>query len=309
MSDWAASARHAVVVGAGAVGALFAHALAGDGVQVTMLDRTAHPSGPFPVIECDATSLTVRAIAHLDRADIVVMSLPEKVSIAAVSTIASAVRPDALIVDTSSVKTGFADEARRLPPGSAEIVGVNPMFAPSLGFQGRPVAVVSIRPGPRGTGFTDRLRSWGSQVVELTAQEHDALTAQTQALTHLSVLAYALTLARAGTSVGDLVESAPPPCRSLLALAARILGGSPEVYWDIQIQNPGADELRQGLADSLAELSKIIANDDFSAFADLRAELIGYLEPELDTLSDDCAQMFTAQMSSAQPVPGVADPH
>lgn len=108
----------------------------------------------------DITAVGDRLAAELGHADLVVLAVPEQVALAAVPGVTAALRPDALLVDTLSVKQRFADAVRHHAP-HVQAVGLNPMFAPSLGFAGRPVAAVVVGDGPRVGELLDLVAGWG----------------------------------------------------------------------------------------------------------------------------------------------------
>ncbi|WP_329455141.1 prephenate dehydrogenase/arogenate dehydrogenase family protein [Streptomyces sp. NBC_01497] len=287
--------RCVVVGGSGAVGGLFAGHIRATGALVSVVDPSEPPAGGAPRdtrwVRGDITAVGDRLAAELGHADLVVLAVPEQVALAAVPGVTAALRPDALLVDTLSVKQRFADAVRHHAP-HVQAVGLNPMFAPSLGFAGRPVAAVVVGDGPRVGELLDLVAGWGAEVVRVGDREHDRLAGATQALTHAAVLAFGLTLARLDVDVAELRRIAPPPHRTLLALLARIAGGTPEVYWDVQAANPEAPAVRKVLADSLARLGDTVGGGFEEEFAGLLTEVRDYLGPDLDDLGDTCARLF-----------------
>ncbi|MBM0274433.1 hypothetical protein [Micromonospora tarensis] len=147
-------------------------------------------------------------------------------------------------------------------------------------------------------GLLDRL---GGRVVELGPAEHDQIAATTQALTHAAVLGFGMALAdlapgAAGAEprldLATIAAVGPPPHQTLLALLARISGGTSEVYWDVQHGNPLAGPARAALAATLHRLAALIDRDDSAAF---HAELAGIREffgPHLDEYRKLCARLF-----------------
>ncbi|WP_037840737.1 prephenate dehydrogenase [Streptomyces sp. NRRL F-5126] len=288
--------RCVVVGGSGAVGALFAERIRAAGARVSVVDPARPPAGRagggFAWVRGDVTAIDDRLAAELGHADLVVLAVPEQVALAAVPGVGAALRPDALLVDTLSVKQRFADAVRRHAPG-VQAVGLNPMFAPSLGFEGRPVAAVVVGDGPRVAGLLDLVSSWGARIVRVDDRAHDRLAGATQALTHAAVLAFGLALARLDdVHPRDLLRVAPPPHRALLALVARIACGTPEVYWDVQAANPEAPAARKALAESLARLTDTVEGGTEEAFEDLVGELRAHLGADLPRLGDTCAALF-----------------
>lgn len=256
-----------VIGGRGAVGSLVAGHLAGDGLAVLAVDRT-------PVPRTSPTyDHTIGDILHPDdtlqqvlaSASTVVLAVPESVALAWSTALAG---PGMLVVETLSVKSSFAAKiAETGIDGTA--LGINPMFAPALGMSGRPVAAVTHKGGPAVDAFLDRISSWGADVVRVDADRHDRLAAATQALTHASIMAFGAALSKLDVD-GALVHAvAPPPARTALALLARISGGEPEVYRDVQAGNPYAVAARRALADAVRELDDTVDGGSEQEFAAL----------------------------------------
>jgi prephenate dehydrogenase len=254
MSDGVLHGRRCVVAGgAGAVGGLMVDLLLGAAADVVAVD-VAPPADVVPACEYvrgDVSEMEPALVAELGRADIVVLALPEDVALAAVPGLAWRLRPGALLVDTLSVKTGIVAALAR-HAGHLEAVSLNPMFAPDLGFEGRAVAAVVLRDGPSVRALLDAIGHRGGRVAEVGADEHDAIAAVTQALTHATVLAFGVALEELGVGVDDLAPMATPPHVTLLALLARISSGKAETYWHVQADNPHARRARGALAAGLA---------------------------------------------------------
>ncbi|ALC18611.1 prephenate dehydrogenase/arogenate dehydrogenase family protein [Streptomyces pristinaespiralis] len=286
--------RCVVVGGAGAVGRMFSHWLVRSGVAVTWLDVAgAGAADGVRVVAGDVRRPGPEAVAALAAADVVVLAVPEPVAWEAVEVLAGVMRPGAVLADTLSVKSRIAGRLREAAPG-LQAVGLNPMFAPSLGLQGRPVAAVVVTDGPGVRALVELVAGWGARVVEMPARRHDELTAAQQAATHAAVLAFGLGLGELSVDVGALRDSAPPPHLAMLALLARIAGGTPEVYFDIQAANPGAPAARQALGRGLVRLGQAVERGDEETFAALFAELRGVLGEHGAELERLCARMFTA---------------
>lgn len=255
--------------GSGAVGSLVVALLAGDGSSVLVVDP-APVENPFPGVDYrrgDVLDLDDDLVSEARAASIIVLALPESVAERVPLTHAG---PNSLVVETLSVKTGFSTKVLA-DSSPAEVLGINPMFAPSLGMSGRPVAAVRHRPGPRVDAFLGRITTWGGHVVEVDADTHDRVAAATQALTHASILAFGTALTALDVDPELLEKIAPPPARASLALLARVSGGEPEVYWDAQAGNPHAAAARRALADAVTELDAVVdsgSEEHFTRYLD-----------------------------------------
>lgn len=283
--------RCVVVGGSGAVGELFTRCLAGSGVDVVVADPATGGA--------DATIPDETLIAELKAADLVLLAVPERTAIAALPALAPHLRPGTLVADTLSVKRSVAPVLRSLD--GVEAVSLNPMFAPSLGFPGRPVATVIVHNGPKVTELLALLGDWGGRPVLCGgAEEHDRLAAATQVLTHATVLGFGLALTGLAQDVGDVEPIAPPPHRVLLALLARIASGTPEVYWDVQAANPDGPAARQALAAGLRRVADLVDSHDEAGFEAALGELRAFFGDRLTQHADVCAQVFEGLLPSEE---------
>jgi prephenate dehydrogenase len=292
-----ATLRRCVVVGGGAVGGMLVDCLLRSGTEVCVVDRAdtrSHFGGECTsFVNGDITSIGSALGAEIERADLVVLAVPEHAALACVKGVVGAMRPGALLVDTLSVKGRIVDTIRTQGFG-IEAVSLNPMFAPALGIEGRPVAAIVVHDGPRARELLRLIGSWGGRVVALSAHEHDRLAGAAQALTHAAVLAFGLALTDLDVDITELSAIAPPPHSTLLALLARIASGTPQVYWDVQSTNPQARVARKALADSIHQLAELIEtgnDDDFTAVFDRLRDFLGQ---DLARYRDICARIFEA---------------
>jgi prephenate dehydrogenase len=296
-----AGRRFLVVGGTGAVGSLFVERLVDSGAEVGVVDLnvpavTCWPGPSF--LRGDVTAIDGAFAAALAKADTVVLAVPEQVALDCVGELCRRLGPDTLLVDTLTVKEPFSEAVRRLDP-ARQSVGLNPMFAPSLGFAGRPVAAVVNSVGQAAQELLDQISQWGGRIVRVSAAEHDRLASVSQSLTHAAVIAFGLGAKELGIDISALSPVAPPPHTTMLALTARIANGAPEVYWDIQRGNPHAAQARQALAGGLRRIADLVGSDDEAGFAAVQAELRAFLGGELQHYGDLCARLFSVPATVA----------
>lgn len=289
-------ARCALVGGNGAVGRLLAGALAAAGSELTILDAAARPHPDLPpaarYVALDATRPSPALRDALATVDCAVLALPEAAALAALPHVAAALPAGALLADTLSVKTPFAQAA--LAAGAAlELLSLNPMFAPSLGFAGHAVLAVELAPGPRSGALLALLRASSRTVVTVAdAEAHDRMTAALQVAAHASVLGFALGLDQLDADLDALLAVAPPPFLALLALLARIASAGPETYADIQRANPFGAEARAALAAGLAQLDAAALDDDPRRAERLVAQAGELLGPHREALAAQAAALL-----------------
>ncbi|MGH3915664.1 MAG: prephenate dehydrogenase/arogenate dehydrogenase family protein [Pseudonocardiaceae bacterium] len=285
--------RCVVVGGAGAVGDMFAQLLEDAGAQVCVLDIT-----PPDVVgsarrfeRADITMLNQQVLTELGEADLVLLAVSERVALAAIASVHEALKPGALLAETLSVKSRVTAVVRTDAPRT-EVVGLNPMFAPSLGMAGNPVAAVVTHGGPRTCELLRLVTAWGGRVVRMDAEEHDRVVTAVQVLTHAAVLAFGFALAELDIGIEELSALASPPHAMMLALLARIVSGTPEVYWDVQSANLRAPEAREALIRGARQLADHIATGDETAFVKGLLQTRAALGGELDRYRELCAQAF-----------------
>jgi 4-amino-4-deoxyprephenate dehydrogenase len=294
------TSRIAMVLGAaGAVGRAFAAELRACGVEVVAVDRSDVPAGTGDaVVRDDVFRPSAATRSRAARADWMLACLPEDAILAAIDRLVPALRPGALFVETSSVKSRIAQRiaaSRR----DVEFLSINPLFAPSVGFAEQRVATIG-EPGVEGDALLGLLERLGCRSVAMTAEAHDRTMAAVQVATHAAVLAFGAALSTLELGPADLLVAATPPFRTLLALLARISGGNPEVYWEIQDSNPFATIARAALDTGLAELSATIARGDRANFDRLLERSRTLLGDRLPAMKQLCAQLFAVRREPAE---------
>jgi 4-amino-4-deoxyprephenate dehydrogenase len=295
----------AVVAGsAGAMGRLLVDHLLAEKVRLTGIDQKPHaPNNQFTSLQSDITGASAEVKSAIAGADCVLLCLPEEVAIASVPVLRQTMAAGALLVETLSVKLPFAHHAATFGE-QIEVLGINPMFAPDLGFAGQKVAVVKTRSGPRTEWFLKMMSRWGAETSLVTAEEHDRIAADVQGLTHAAILAFGLALSKLQYTPESAARMLTPPHRTLLSLLARIVLGEPQVYWDVQKSNVMSEDARRALAASVEEIKAIIESGDRERFIAVFQEIGRMLQPDLAALGSNAAELFRAQM----PAKGHAKP-
>jgi 4-amino-4-deoxyprephenate dehydrogenase len=287
--------KNAIILGgSGEVGSLLTRSLLNCGVAVTTVDRNPSSHSERPYIQADVTKPSRELDEAIHNADCVCICLPEQIALDSASHLVSAMSDGALWLDTLSVKGPIM---RRLDPQAkrGEILSINPMFAPPLGWPGHAVAVVEAgQAGAKVAFFKKLMVQWGASVQPVTAEQHDRLTAALQVATHAAALAFGSALHSLNYDVKAALALATPPHRILLALLYRIVSQNPEVYWDIQAYHPHAAQVRQELITSLSNIGAWAECGDVDKFKQLFQELRSVLGPRDDALALLTSALITA---------------
>ena len=259
-----------VAGGLGQAGTLIAGALTHAGTDVVLVDVRpgTETVTAAKYLQADITRPDDDLLRAIADADCVVMCLPERAALAAAPVILAAMSRGALWVDTLSVKQNICGVLRP-HQDKLEIVSLNPMFAPALGFSDHSVAFVEISSGPKSEEFVRILRSLGATVAMLTAETHDRLTAAIQVATHAAILSFGAALLELDYDVEKGLAIATPPHRMLLSLLERLSTANPEIYWDIQHQHPYAASVRESLDRALEAVDTAARKDSPREFQKL----------------------------------------
>lgn len=291
-----------VIGGAGAVGRLFCQQLLDSGVKrVVSVDRRPRPASlvagraarEIEYLCADACVVNVSVHELTTSADLVIIALPSGPAESCVAVVAPTLSSDSLLVDTLSVKTPFLSALGRLST-NAEILSINPMFAPALGFAGQSVLLVEAKPGPLSNAFKRLIGEWCRHIVSLTAHEHDRYTAVSQALTHATLIVFGTALASMDYGAAQFRNCHPPPHFTMLALLARVLSNEPDVYRDIQVENPYAAEAREALISAASAFQTVVQSDDALQFGEVLDNLRTVLGGDEDRLASTCQAFFAS---------------
>jgi 4-amino-4-deoxyprephenate dehydrogenase len=253
--------------GLGQVGQLMAQTLTDAGREVILVDVRPRPeeNNAARYVQTDVTRLDDDLISAVD---CIVMCLPERAALRAAPAILEAMPEGALWVDTLSVKQNVCGLLRGYKE-KLELISINPMFAPALGFAGNSVAFVEISGGPKSEQFAHILRSQGANVQMVTPETHDRLTAAIQVATHAAILSFGVALLELDYDVAKGSTLATPPHLLLLSLLQRLSTANPEVYWDIQHHHPYAASVRESLNRALKVIDTAATEDSPREFNEL----------------------------------------
>lgn len=216
-------------------------------------------------ISCDLGKPSDELKSLASTCDLLLFCLPKRVLVSGLGLLADVAPPGSLIVDILSIKTPVANiiTGRRK---DLQHLSINPMFASDLGFSEQNVAAVPITGGDKSDEFCGYLRDWGASVTSMDVVTHDRQTAVTQALTHAAAIAFGDCLSRLGYDAEKAWPIASPPHRLLMTLYARILHKDPDVYWEIQADNPYASDARMNLIQALQTIESISQKRDRNTF-------------------------------------------
>ncbi len=240
----------AVIGGRGGMGSCMARLFADLGHAVMIADLD--------------TELTPEQAA--DEADVVVVSVPIDVTVEVIRRIGPRARPDALLMDVTSIKS--APMRAMLESTRASVVGTHPLFGPSVhSLQGQRVALTPGRGDAWKTWLSKMLEARGLVVAETTPEAHDRAMAVVQVLTHFSTEVAGTTMAKLGVPLDATLPFTSPVYLMELLMTARHFAQSPDLYASIQMSNPETARVTETFVRAAEELRANVAARDHEAFA------------------------------------------
>ncbi|MDP1564254.1 MAG: prephenate dehydrogenase/arogenate dehydrogenase family protein [Pirellulaceae bacterium] len=194
----------------------------------------------YPVIGNDVVPGWLPLSELVQKADVVIFSVPIQQTIPTIEKACRFSRPDQLWLDITSLK---ADVMSAMLRSQADVIGLHPLCGPDLpNWNGQTVAMCYGRvSNPDWETFLLKiLKSLQANYYVTDPIEHDRIMAYVQALPHaLSMIMMGAfeSMEQHGLSVSEIEHYATPPYRLAVAAMSRILAAHPELYADIQILN------------------------------------------------------------------------
>lgn len=218
-----------------------------------------------------ATKVPAEALT-LEDYDLVMLAVPEDQIEVVASDILPSLRPGAAVFDVTSTKERAISAMLQHAPEGVSVLGTHPLFGPAV-----PDVIgqtfVMVPTDRTDTDFYNwlksLLRSLGAIVEETNAKTHDRYMLLVQSLAHYAYLVFGKTLARAsemGYSFDESFRFSTPPYGILTAFTARIIGGNPGLYAQIQGQ-PDSDSLRSMFVEAAGELAGQFAKGESEILA------------------------------------------
>jgi len=245
----------AIIGGQGQMGRWFKDFFEGQGHTVLVAD-----------LDTPRTSREVAA-----QADLVVLSVPIPQVVTVARDIGSYMRPDAALMDITSVKQRPLEAMLAAFPG--EVVGTHPLFGP--GEKNLAGHTVVLCPGRGERWFNwlkDLLEAAGARVKVTTATEHDRFMAVVQGLSHFILIAFGMAIRELGVDPNSLDDYATPTFAALHRLARHLLSQDAKLYACIQLQNPANRVALRALDDAVADILHFIQRQNADGLVRLLEE-------------------------------------
>jgi chorismate mutase/prephenate dehydrogenase len=241
--------RVGIIGGAGAMGGLLARMFAELGHRVELADLNTPRSSEQVAAE----------------ADVVVISVPISVTEDVIRRVGPKLRPEALLMDVTSIKSGPL--STMLAATRASVVGTHPMFGPGAqSLAGQRVVVCEGRGAAWHAWLVESFRARGLVVTEAGPEEHDRAMALVQVLTHFQTQVFGLALARSGVPLAESRRFTSPAYLLELYIAARHFAQAADLYGPIEMRNPATAQITAQFRRAADELAEILETRDQARF-------------------------------------------
>ncbi|TNE85457.1 MAG: bifunctional chorismate mutase/prephenate dehydrogenase [Deltaproteobacteria bacterium] len=230
-------------------------------------------------------------------AEVVVLAVSMHAAVAVAREWAEAAPEHVLLCDINSLKQQICEVLAA--HARCEVVGLHPMFGPTVGsLRRQKVVVCPVRPGPRVDGLLTELGRMGAELVHASPEEHDRMMAIVQVLVHYRTLAMGEALRLAGVPIADTLAFTSPIYRLELAVVGRLFAQDADLYATIEMSNPQGDTVRRLFRDAAASVEAAVASGDRDAFRALFtrvSEYMGDFGDEALRLSDHLIDTLVAR--------------
>ena len=195
--------------------------------------------------------------------DLVVLAVPIAATVQVARKIGPSVRPGACLMDLTSIKRQPLNAMLESTPKTVDVVGTHPMFGPhGLDFDRQKVVLCRGR-GDAGFARVKKLyEAFGAEIIEATAEEHDAQMALIQVLIHEKTMVLGSVLERLKADLGRSLQFASPIYRTELAMIGRIFSQRAELYADILTANEEALKLSSVFEQEAGHFARAVAMSD-----------------------------------------------
>jgi len=254
------------IIGLGAMGKLYAVRLSAAGIPVVACDQPEKfeaVRAEFAEV-CPAVTVVKDGFLVTRQSDFTIYSVEASNIDKVVALYGPASKQGSIVGGQTSCKAPEVAAFEKHLPADVSIIPVHSMHGPSVNPRGQPLAIVPHRIVHEGDleKVKDLLKSFESKYVVLTAEEHDSITADVQATTHMAFLSMGTAWMRNGqypwqnSRLNGGLENAK------INIALRIYSNSWHVYAGLAITNPQAHIQTVQYANSVTDLLKLMISNE-----------------------------------------------
>ncbi|KAF1982283.1 Prephenate dehydrogenase [Aulographum hederae CBS 113979] len=248
------------IIGMGDMGRMYARRISDAGWKVNACDVPAKYQ-QLVVDFADCENVTVYPNGHLVSrcSDYIIYSVEAEKMDHVVAQYGPSTKQGAVVGGQTSCKTPEIAAFESHLPHDVEIVSCHSLHGPGVDPKGQPLVLMKHRASDESFQLVERILSClGSKHVYLTVQEHDRITADTQAVTHAAFLSMGAAWAANKQFPWEVARYVGGIENVKINIALRIYSAKWHVYAGLAILNPSARRQIRQYAQSVTELFKLM---------------------------------------------------
>ncbi len=256
------------IIGLGDMGKLYAREFVKQGYRVNGCDLPAKRSQLEQELQGTGINIFDDGAAVSRRSDLIVYSVEAENIGKVVSQFGPSTKQGAIVAGQTSVKTPEIAAFEKYLPQDVNIVTCHSLHGPSVSPAGQSLAVIRHRGSDEAyQRALETFAKLGSKIVEIpTYQQHDKITADTQAVTHLGFESMGTAWKNTGVYPWENASYIGGIDNVKVLMTLRIFSGKPHVYSGLAILNPFAKEQVRQYSASESELFKLMIQEDEPTF-------------------------------------------
>jgi len=256
------------IIGLGDMGKMYARKFADAGYRVNGCDLPEKRSQLEEELMGTGVHILNDGVAVARRSNFLVYSVEAENVGNVVERYGPSTKKGAIVAGQTSVKTPEIEAFEKYLPDDVNIVTCHSLHGPTVDPKGQTLVAIKHRSSDEAYKRTlETLGILDSNIVEIsTYQEHDKITADTQAVTHVGFESMGTAWKNAGFFPWENATYAGGIDNVKVLLALRIYGGKSHVYAGLALLNPFAREQVKQYAQSESDLFKMMIQEDEEIF-------------------------------------------
>ncbi len=264
------------IIGLGDMGKLYAREFSKQGYRVNGCDLPEKRNRLEQELNGTGIYILDNGIDVSRRSDLIFYSVEAENIEKVVGQIGSSTKTGAIVAGQTSVKTPEIEAFEKYLPPDVNIVTCHSLHGPSISPVGQNLVVINHRSTDEAyQRALETFEKLGSKIIEIsTYQEHDKITADTQAVTHVGFESMGTAWKNTGVYPWENASYVGGIDNVKVLMTLRIYGGKSHIYSGLAILNPFAKQQVKQYATSESELFKLMIQENESVFQE-RVKMAG----------------------------------
>lgn len=256
------------IIGLGSMGKLYAKTFSRLGYRINGCDMPEKRSKLEQELQGTGINILDDGIEVSRRSDLIIYSVEADNIDGVVSQFGHSTKSGAIVAGQTSVKTPEIMAFEKYLPKDINIVTCHSLHGPSINPNGQALAVIRHRSTDEAYKTALNIFSkLGSRIIEIpNYQEHDRITADTQAVTHIGFESMGTAWKNTGVFPWENTAYIGGIDNVKILMMLRIYGGKSHVYSGLAILNPFAKKQIAQYAKSESELFNLMIEGNEQVF-------------------------------------------